>query len=519
MKQVGKMCVGLLIGTVCSAFGQTPLLPKVYAIVGAKIEIGDGKTISKGTVVVRDGRIEAVGENVKPPADAEIIEGAGLTVYPGFVDSFSSTALKLPDAQPIQDTPFDPIASSSPSMREANRKGVRPELKAVDYFLPTDASVLSARKSGFVVQLLSPSGSLMSGQAGLVTLSGKPRRESVMKPVVGEVFGFNMGRSAERGYPATNLGYFAHVRQTLLDARRFQSQKAAYAKNKGMDRPPYDEVLTDLQPVLDGQIPALFEAENQNDIYRVLRFAQEFGMKPILVGGGEAYKDVETLAKGQVPVLLSLNFGKEPGAKPEKVTRPVIDPTRPGVKPAVKPGEKPVEKPVSPDDVQKPKPPQGEIKEDKDESEVEKAKDEGEESDVPKAATEERKRKWNEKVAGASTLSKAGVLFAFTTKGVKTPAEFFTNLRRAVKAGLPREAALRALTSSPAAIFGVSDLMGTITPGKAAFLTVMTGDFLEEKSKVKFLLIDREKIEPDKDKSAVPTRPTRLPQTDEFDPH
>ncbi len=527
MKQVSRVgaVVGLGMLTAGAAQGQTPPLPKVYAIVGAKIEVGDGRVIAKGTVVVREGIIEAVGENVKAPADAEIIEGAGLTVYPGFVDAFASTALKLPDAQPIQDTPPDPVASASPSMREANRKGVRPELRAVDHFQPADASLLTARKSGFTVHLLASSGGLMSGEAGLVTLSGKPRRESVLKPVAAEVFGFSLGRGGfGGGYPATTLGHFSHLRQTLLDARRFALQNTAYAHSSGSARPPYDETLSVLQPVLSGSLPVIFEADNQNEIYQALRFAKEFGIRPMIVGGSEAYKEPELLLKSRVSIILSLGFGKEPGAKPTSAAplppKGKLTPPPRGAKPPKASPPNPTVSPFPPKNTQTPRPPQGQIKEDRANTEP-KDQENGEETDLPKAVLEDRKRKWSEKVAGASVLSKAGIPFAFTTKGTKTPTEFFENLRRAVKAGLPRDAALKALTSQPAVMFGLLGQMGTVAPGKIALLTVLTGDFLDEKVKVKYLFVDREKLEPDKEKpaSAAPTRPGRFPGSEEFDPH
>ena len=136
--------VSVFSGGLLSIYGakqaqaQTSSVNSVFAIVGARIEIGNGKVIEKGTVLLRDGLIEAVGTDVKVPPEAEIIKGDGLTVYPGFIDTHVTRGITVPDAQPVQDVAPDVSAGASPAMREANRKGIRPELRAGDYLTLTD---------------------------------------------------------------------------------------------------------------------------------------------------------------------------------------------------------------------------------------------------------------------------------------------------------------------------------------------------------------------------------------------
>src|SRR5262249_38508770 len=106
-----------------------------------------------------------------------------------------------------------------------------------------------------------------------------------------------------------------------------------------------------------------------------------------------------------------------------------------------------------------------------------------EEDETPKAVIAEQHRKWDEKVANAAQLQNGGFLFAFSTRGTRGLPEFWKNLRRAIQAGLPRQAALQALTLNPAKIYGVEKQMGTVEAGKIADLVVMTGDFADPKSK------------------------------------
>jgi imidazolonepropionase-like amidohydrolase len=129
----------------------------------------------------------------------------------------------------------------------------------------------------------------------------------------------------------------------------------------------------------------------------------------------------------------------------------------------------------------------------------------------------ERKRLWNEEVGNAAALYKAGVPIAFSTHELRNLPDFWTNLRLAVKAGLPKEAALSALTSQAAQILNVQSQLGTIQAGRTATLTVMSGDFLDQATTVKYLIIDRVKIDTSVEKSPAgpPTRGPGRPTDDD----
>src|SRR5579859_2826547 len=117
-------CLLLTLAVPYAAHAQDPPVTGVYAIVGAKIEVGDGRVIDKGTILIRDGLIVGVGPKLTVPPDAEVIKGDGLTVYPGFIDADATQGLQLPDAKPDQDVAPDRTEEASPAMRLANRKGV-----------------------------------------------------------------------------------------------------------------------------------------------------------------------------------------------------------------------------------------------------------------------------------------------------------------------------------------------------------------------------------------------------------
>jgi imidazolonepropionase-like amidohydrolase len=398
-----------------------------------------------------------VGADVKPPSDAETISGEGLTVYPGFVDALSTTGFTLPEAQPIQDAPADTTAFAPPFMREANRKGVRPEMSVADYLSLDEARLMALRQSGFTTQLLVPTGGMINGFGVVINLSGRPKREAVVSDAVVQGFGFQSGGFG--AYPGSLMGVFAHLRQTLLDAKRQEVWAATFLKNGGA-RPPADSVLNALHSVFQRNVPALFTANSENEISRALKLGKEFGLRPIVGGGEYAFRRVADLKSAEVPVFLSLNFGKEP------------------------------------------QPP-------------------GNEDDTPARVLEERKRLWRERAGNAAALEKGGVLFAFTTQGLRSPSEIWEAVRQAMKAGLSRAAALRALSLHAAQILGFSRQLGTVEAGKIAALTILTGDFADSKTQVKLLFIDNQKFEPDKEKPTVPARRPMRPRNemDDEDPH
>jgi len=414
----------------------------LHAIVGARIEIGDGRIIEKGTVVLRDGMIVAVAADAAVPHGADVIDGKGLTVYPGFIDAYTTKGYVAPPTPKAPDPDTVTADYASAFMRETVRQGIRPEARATEGLALTDDLLKSYRSAGFTTVLVAPSGGDMSGMAALINLSGRPTRESTVLPIVGETFAFG-GRAFGDGYPSSLLGHIAQLRQTLLDAQWFHAVEQSFQAG-GITRPPSDDSLLALQPVTAGRLPAIFDAESEFQIERSLNLAAEFKLKPVIAGGAEAWKELDAIKRSGAPVLLSIAFGKEPGSAP----------------PA---------KPDSPVDA------------------VEK------ENPLKLA---ERLRLYKETLMNAATLSAVGVPFALTTEGTQDPAEFMVNLRKAVQAGLSKEAALRSLTIDSATIFGVERQLGTVEVGKIANVIVLTGDFLDSKTKVKVVYIDGRKIDP-----------------------
>ncbi len=307
MRQWRVVCWVLACVTASWALAQdTPYrLPQVYAIKGARVVTGAGDPIAQGSIVVRDGVIQAVGaESETPiPADAEVIDGAGMTVYPGFIDAFTSLGMP-PQAN---DTAY---ASYERGNTYSNPQ-IRPERQAMVLLQPDSAQVSRWRRAGFVAVHTAPPHGIMSGSSAVISLGDDPNSNLVIVPDYGVVLNLR-GRGAFTGgggYPSSLMGAIALVRQVLYDAQHHAQVWAEYQRNpSGKPRPAMNRSLEALQPLLRREVPLLAIANNAQDILRVLRIADEFDLRVVIVGGQEASKVADELKRRNVPVLLSIEM-------------------------------------------------------------------------------------------------------------------------------------------------------------------------------------------------------------------
>src|SRR5712692_7870049 len=256
------------------------LKPKVFAIGDARVILEPGKTLAKATVVIRDGLIEAVGSEVKSPADALLIDGKGLVVYPGFIDAMSNwgfdPGLRRSEAGPP--APVDFASEALAATKPDNRKGMTPEFQVATALRMEEEPAEAWRKLGFTAHLIAPDGGMMVGQSALVSLSGATPREAVLRSTVAMHVAFHAAPGND--YPRSLMGIVAHCRQTLLDAGYYQRSWAAFERQgRTGHRPPLDPCLDALGSILPSvaqarKIPVVFEADSKDEIHRALDFAE-----------------------------------------------------------------------------------------------------------------------------------------------------------------------------------------------------------------------------------------------------
>ena len=411
---------------------------------GGKIITVTEGTIADGILLIKDGKIAALGKNVKIPQGAKVVDVSEHIIFPGLIDAF--TNLGTTEIEPM-DRDFDEATSP-----------VTPHLRIIDALNPENSFIPIARKRGVTAALTAPGeGNLLSGQSALICLCGQSMEDMVLKfpaAVHGNLGETSKLRYGEKGQmPSTRMGAAALLRQTLIDAKAYACKILDYEKklksyktktgdvqkqDKGKSEeegkkgkseeeqlqepvpPPTDFKLRSLIPVLKGEQYLVVRANRLDDIYTALRIAEEFGIKIVINHGAEAYKVADKLAQKNIPVLVGpigsyFQRIETRGALYENVVK----------------------------------------------------------------------------------LSRAGVKFAFQTGSIENISNLLYQAESAVKFGLPYEEAVKALTLYPAQIFGVDDKIGSLEKGKMANLVVFDRDPLRQLSRVKMVVIRGQIFETD----------------------
>ncbi len=417
------LCTALLLAATGAAGAQAP--PASFAITNARIVTGTGEVIERGTILVRDGLIEAVGARVDLPAGIWQLDAEGLTAYPGLIDALSDLGLPRQLRAPAAGAPGrrpggGPPGSGGGQQAEYSRGPEdRPAtftwVRAADELELGDPRLERWREAGFTTAVSAPQRGLLPGQAAVIDLGGERANDLVVDSPVAIMARFSKGREFP-GYPNSLMGVIAYLKQTILDARHYEQAWHTYETHpQGTPRPEYDRALEALRGAFAEGLPVLFPADR----------AREIGVTPLLYGGRGAWEVADFIAEARVPVLVDVDWPEPPeDADPE------------------------AEEPLS----------------------------------------ELRYR--DRAPTSPAALHAAGARFAFSLAGVDDPREGLDAIRLAVRAGLPADAALHALTLGAAQIFGVADRLGSIEPGKVANILLADGDLFAAGTHVRTTIVD-----------------------------
>jgi imidazolonepropionase-like amidohydrolase len=444
-----KLCLAAVL---CS-FAISPLAraqggePQYFAIRGARVVPVSGPPIEDATVVVARGVILAVGgKDVAIPADAWVLEGKGLTVYPGLFDAF--TDVGIPSAAPAQGEGGGQRGGGGgapPARGPEDRPASTPWRTAANEVSLGDKRIETWRNAGFTTVVSAPKGGFFPGQAAVLDLAGERNGDLVVKSPVAIPVSLNPTGGFGSGFPDSKMGVLGYVHQVWLDVDWNNKAEEAYEKNpRGSARPRYDRVQEALAEAMEDHALVLIPANSSLELRRALVLVDRWKVPGVIVGAQMAYECADELAAKKLPVIVGLKW-------PE------------------------AEKDADPDD-------------------------------VPSLRT---LRLRDKAPSSPAALAKAGVKFAFTSEGITSPADILKNVKKSVDAGFAPDAAIRALTLSPAEIFGVADRTGSIEKGKIANLVVTDGDLFGEKTKIKMVFVDGKRFE-----IREPDRPKDPPKGD-----
>jgi len=426
------LAVGLALPSAPEAAPPPPPGPLgVHALTGARIVAAPGRVIESGTVVIRDGVLEAVGAGVEPPPDARVWELEGLTVYPGLIEPY--TVRPWPAAGGTGDGEEREGREGSEG-RQAPDPGaghpnpaVRPEREMAAWGVDP-AAARRLREAGYTTAVVAPREGILRGSSAVFNLGGGAVRDELLAARVAQNVTLSAGGSD--GYPESLMGAVALARESFLQARWYRRAGEAYRHEPSQRRPPHDASLEALGAAAAGRQPVVFETEGLLGTLRAAKLAGELELDAWLVGSGEEYQRLDEVTALERPLVLPVAFPEPPEAA-------------------------------------------------------------GDELSVELEAL----RHWRRAPGNPAALAAAGVAFAVTTLRLDQPKDLHARLARAIEAGLPPETALAAVTTEPARLLGLADRLGTLEPGKIANLVVVEGELFSEETAVREVWIDGRRFE------------------------
>ncbi len=397
------------------------LLAQTIAITGGTVYPVSGPKVANATVLIRDGKIVAVGAGVTTPSGATRIDATGKWVTPGLIDGAGQLGLVE--------------IGAVPGTREGFLRGdtIAAAFNVAEGLNPASMLIPVTRIEGVTTALATPLGNLVAGQAVLIDLAGNTIEEMLVKTPVGIVADLSESGKNEAG--GSRAGVADRLRRAFRDALLYERRRADFNRAQ---MPPLPESPPDLEallPMLHGQEALIANANRRSDIETALRLAREFKLKLVLAGAQEAWQIAAELARADVPVLVE-----------------------------------PLDNIPSYDAL-------------------------------------------GVRYENAGLLAKAGVKIAL----LETDTHNSRNLRQeagnAVAYGMSWEQALRAVTLSPAEIFGVADRYGSLEAGKVANVVVWSGDPFEFTTGVEHVLIRGKEIPLKSRQTELLERYRKLPPT------
>ena len=450
------MCFSFLYHGTAQNSDDAKEVTSTYFIKNAFVVQKPGTILPNTSVLVQDGLIQSVGPNITIPFDAKVIDADSMYVYAGFIDacSHSGIAAEEQKEQPkVQDSGNPPKNLAGITPQNTVRKAMGDK---------QDKSMEEMRDLGFGFIHVIPRGRMLPGQ-GSVLSTGKGNPEQTL--VRENVSQFAQFKPARRMFPSTTIGVMSQFRDLYKNAEYGNAYLKSYNLNpQGLSRPNNSEELSALFPVVDKKVPVFFYTAKVKDVNRALILNKELGFNMVLTGVRQGWPLMDEIVSGRHPVVLSLHLPKE------------------------------IEEDNKDDEKVKEEEKEGEKKEGEDEGKKgkekkKKAKKKKEDDPKTKMLKEKKKKSHDEYVMQAAVFEKQGISFSFSSLDTKTK-DIKSNLIRMVESGLSERGALAALTTNPASLLGISNVAGTIEPGKIANLFISDKSYFDKESKIKYLIND-----------------------------
>lgn len=290
----------------------------MIAITNGKVYTMTGKVFDRGTLLIKDGKILEVGQEITIPRDAKVVDASGKYVFPGFIDAHSHIGI------------FEEAVGEIGEEGNEWTEPVTPQLRAIDAINPADKAFEDAVMGGITCVFTGPgSANVIGGQSVVMKTYGKIIDHMVVKEPAGlkVAFGENPKRvyGDQKKMPATRMATAALLREALVEAQNYKAKREKSLKDPDelLERDLRMEILCD---VLDKKLPLRAHAHRADDIMTAIRIAKEFGVDIVIEHCTEGHLIADELAGLGIPAVVGPSFSNR-----SKVELKNLSFTTPGV--------------------------------------------------------------------------------------------------------------------------------------------------------------------------------------------
>lgn len=274
--------------------------PEIIAIKNATIVPVVGQNIPSGTLLIKNGLIEAVGKDIDIPPGAKIIDAKGFYAFPGMIDSTCTLGLEEIGS-----------VSATIDVRETGR--INPQVFSIEAIRPDSVHIPISRSNGITSALVVPSGGLIAGKSSLIRLVGFTPDELLIKSPVALHIEFPSGRGSRRRSTSSTQEQASRqikeLKDLFHDARYYQKRKEAAKKDSRLALPEFDEILENLLPVVNGELPVMISVHAEQDILDTIKFVKDENIEAIFYGVTYGWKIPEEIKESGIPVVFASLYG------------------------------------------------------------------------------------------------------------------------------------------------------------------------------------------------------------------
>ena len=272
-----------------------------YAFTNATIVKDAQTTLTNATLIIRQGKITAVGNNIAVPADAVVIDCKDKYIYPSLIDIYSDYGMAAPQRPAGGAGGFFGTVQLNNNQKGAYgwNQALKADVEAYKLFTVDDGKAKSLRELGFGTVLTHQKDGIVRGSGALVTLANEKENLVIVKDRASNHLSFNKGTSTQ-SYPGSLMGVISLLRQTYLDAQWYKNNPSAEGVNITLQSWNNNQAL-----------PQVLDPVSNNDLWMVLRadrIAKEFGTQYIIKATGKEYQRIKEIAGIKAPLIVSLNY-------------------------------------------------------------------------------------------------------------------------------------------------------------------------------------------------------------------